>query len=270
MKIWRNGEIIDAKGAVDADDRGVTLGDGLFDTLAIIDGQPLRLEKHLLRLRHGAELLQMPFDSEIATWEPAIKAALVANNITEGSARITLLRGVGVRGVLPPRNAKPTSMVSVHSGHVGSNLPLDAIIASSTRRNEQSPLASIKTTNYLDAILARMEAEKSNAEDAIMLNSKGHVAEATASNVFCVKDGEIITPKVSDGALPGIMRSCVIKERDAQQISISIETLLDADEVFLTSSLNIRPVVRLNGANVGAGTPGPVAKSLQDFVRTAT
>jgi len=270
MKIWRNGEIVDAKGAVDADDRGVTLGDGIFDTLAVINGNPLRLERHLRRLSHSADLLEIPFVADIEIWKSAINTVLAANDVTEGSVRITLLRGPGIRGVLPPPDLTPTSIVSVYTGHVGSNLPLDAIIATSTRRNEQSPLALIKNTNYLDAILARMEAENSGAEDAIMLNSKGLVAEATASNVFCVTDGQILTPLIEDGALPGIMRDCIIKERDVRQVSITQETLLGAEEVFLTSSLNIRPVVRLNGVNVGAGAPGPVAKSLHDFVRTTT
>ena len=103
-----------------------------------------------------------------------------------------------------------------------------------------------------------------------MLNTRGHIAEATSSNIFCVKDDQIMTPPVSDGALPGIMRGCVIGAVDIEQVSITPEMLIEADEVFLTSSLNIRPVVQLNGVTIGSGKPGLVAASLNDLPRTAT
>lgn len=269
MRIWRNGEIIDSLRAIDADDRGVTLGDGIFDTIAIVAGEPLRLEKHLPRLSNGAKVLGIPFDADINSWRSAIDGILSAEHVTEGSARVTLLRGSGVRGVLPPSTPEPTCMISAYSGEVGSNLPLRAIIAKSTRRNELSPLASIKSTNYLDAILARLEADQVNAEEAIMLNTLGNIAEATASNIFCVVDGQTKTPPVSDGALPGIMRGCVMDVLDVKEVSMTPETLLGADEIFLTSSLSIRPIIQLNDATVGSGKPGPVAASLYNLPRTA-
>lgn len=270
MKIWRNGDIVNATGAIDADDRGVTLGDGIFETIAVVGDEPLRLEKHLSRLKHGASVLGISFDADTKRWGSAINDILNVEHVTEGSARITLLRGSGLRGVLPPAEPKLTCIISAYAGEVGANLPIRAIIAESTRRNELSSLASIKNTNYLDAILARLEADKADAEEAIMLNTRGHIAEATASNIFCVKDGQIITPPVSDGALPGIMRGCVIDAFDVEQVSITPDMLLEADEVFLTSSLNIRPVVQLNGAPIGSGKLGPVAASLNDFPQTAT
>lgn len=269
MKIWRNGDIVDSLGAIDADDRGVTLGDGIFDTLAVVEGKPLRLEKHLARLSYGAKILEIPFDAMAKKWRSAIDDILEVEQVTEGSTRITLLRGSGLRGVLPPLRLNPTYLISVYSGDVGSNLPLRAIIASSTCRNELSPLASIKSTNYLDAILARLEADKAGADEAIMLNTRGNIAEATASNVFCVTDGQIMTPPVSDGALPGIMRACAIETLNVEQVSITPDILLSADEIFLTSSLNIRPVVRLNDTTIGSGKLGPVAASLNDLPRTA-
>ncbi len=270
MKIWRNGDIVNAAGAIDADDRGVTLGDGIFETIAIIDGEPLRLEKHLSRLEYSASVLSIPFKADTKIWRSAINDILSAEHVTEGSARITLLRGSGLRGVLPPAEPKLTYIIFTNASEVGANLPIRAIITESTRRNELSPLASIKSTNYLDAIVARLEADKADVEEAIMLNTRGHIAEATSSNIFCVKDDQIMTPPVSDGALPGIMRGCVIGAFDIEQVSITPEMLIEADEVFLTSSLNIRPVVQLNGATIGSGKPGPVAASLNDLPRTAT
>lgn len=269
MKIWRNGDIVNSMGAIDADDRGVTLGDGIFETVAVVADEPLRLEKHLSRLNHGASVLGIPFEVDTKRWRSAINDILCAEHVTEGSARITLLRGSGLRGVLPPATPKLTCIISAYAGEVGANLPIRAIVAESTRRNELSPLASIKSTNYLDAILARLEADKADAEEAVMLNTRGNIAEATASNIFCVKDGQIMTPPVTDGALPGIMRRCVIDAFDVEQVSITPDMLFEADEVFLTSSLNIRPVVQLNGATIGSGKLGPVAASLNDLPRTA-
>ena len=269
MKIWRNGIIVDSLGAINADDRGVTLGDGVFETIAVINGEPLRLDKHISRLSHSAAVLGIPFDAGVRNWRSAINDTLRAEHVTEGSARITLLRGSGLRGVLPPAEPVPTCIISAYSGEVGNNLPLHAIIAASTRRNELSPLASIKSTNYLDAILARREADQANAEDAIMLNTCGNIAEATASNIFCVVSGQVMTPLVSDGALPGIMRRCVMDALNVEEASMTPEIVLAADEIFLTSSLNIRSVISLNNAAVGSGKPGPVATSLNDLTRTA-
>ncbi len=269
MKVWRNGAIVNSTRAIDADDRGVTLGDGLFETIAVVDGEPLRLEKHLSRLNHGAKTLGIPFDAGPKSWRSAIGDIVNAEHVTEGSVRITLLRGSGIRGVLPPPNPEPTCIISAYSGEVGTNLPLHAIIAVSTRRNELSLLASIKSTNYLDAILARLEADRANAEDAIMLNTRGNIAEATASNVFCVVGGQVKTPPVSDGALPGIMRACIMDVLDVEEVSMTSDTLLAADEIFLTSSLNIRAVVSLNDVAVGSGKLGPVAASINNLARTA-
>lgn len=267
MKVWRNGEIVDAVGAVDADDRGVLLGDGLFETLAVINRKPLRFGKHLDRLRMGASALRipLPLDGQQAT--AAIQKLCRAEKIDEGSARITVLRGAGPRGVLPPAEPAPTVLITVYAGTVGEARPITAVVASSTRRNDRSPLSSIKTTNYGDAILARREADAAGADEAIILNTRDMVAEASAANIFCVLDGQILTPPISDGALPGIMRDAVIAETGAQSRMINVDDLRCADEIFLTSSLSIRPIVTLDGADVGRGVPGPVSARLVDLPR---
>ncbi|MBO6518716.1 MAG: aminotransferase class IV family protein [Rhodospirillales bacterium] len=267
MKIWLNGGIVDAAKAVDADDRGVTLGDGLFETLAVVDGTPLRFARHVARLTSGAAVLGIPLPVDEALLLQAVREVCAACAVAEGSARVTLLRGPAPRGVLPPEDPAPTLMVTAAPGGVGHARPVRAIVSTCTRRNEQSPLSAVKSTNYLDAILAAKEAQASGADDAVLLNTQGNVAEATAANIFCRFGQDLVTPPVSDGALPGIMRACVLEAETVTERAISADDLCAADEVFLTSSLSIRPVVEIGGQPVGNGETGPVAARLKDLPR---
>lgn len=269
MKVWLNGTLIDAVGAIDARERGVTLGDGLFETLAVLDGVPLRMTRHVARLRAGAEVLGIAVPYSYDAFADAAQALCLDQGIREGSVRITLLRGPAPRGVLPPETISPTVMISAFAGIVGGATPVRAIVASSTRRNERSLLAAIKSTNYLDAIIAVREAAAAGADDAILLSSREMVAEATAANVFCRFGEELITPPVSDGALPGIMRACVMESEAVIERSVTPGELHTADEIFLTSSLSIRPVVEIDGRSVGSGAPGPRAARLKDLPRRA-
>lgn len=269
MKVWRNGEIVESAAAIDAHDRGVLLGDGLFETLAVIERMPLRLARHLSRLRQGADALAIPLPHGGAGISDAVTALLEAENVDEGSVRITLLRGPGPRGVLPPLDVSPTLVISAFAGKVGMAEPVRMMVAATTRRNEFSPLSEIKSTNYLDSIIAVREARASGADDAVMLNTMGHVAEAAWANIFCRKGDVLATPPVGDGALAGIMRACVMEYETVREKSLVADDLYAADEIFLTSSLSIRPVVEIDGHVIGNGTAGPVAARLSDLPRRA-
>lgn len=270
MMIWRNGELISPERAIDATDRGVTLGDGIFETMAIKDGAPLRVDRHLARLANGLRVLGFSTDIDANVIRQAAAALVDSNNVAEGALRLTVLRGSGARGVLPAAMEDPTVMLSVTPLTLCDTTPLHVIIATCTRRNDKSPMSSIKSTNYGDAILARMEADRSDADDALMLNTRSSLAEATAANVFCLLDGILVTPPLSDGALPGVMRHIVMDTANGQEQSISIEDLHRAEEVFLTSSISVRPVVTINGQTVGDGTPGQMSKQLASLPATAT
>lgn len=269
MKVWVNGHIVDAKGAIDANDRGVTLGDGIFETIAVIGRVPLRFTRHVARLESGAGMLGIPVGFDEENMAGAVSGLCNAEGVTEGSVRITLLRGPAPRGVLPQASPEPTLMISAAAGTVGGGAPVEAVIATTTRRNDRSPLTRIKSTNYLDAIVAAREASEIGAGDAILMNTRDLVAEATAANVFCRIGDELVTPPVSDGALPGIMRACVMETETVTERSISADELKRADEVFLTSSLSIRPVVRIDGQVIGNGGAGPVAARLENLPRRA-
>lgn len=265
MKVWRNGDLVEAAGAIDATDRGVLLGDGLFETLAVVNGKPLRLDRHLARLWESAQRLGMKLPYARADIDAAINDVAKSAAVDMGCARITLLRGDGPRGVLPPQNTPGTLLITVTTGVVGAATPMRAIVASSTRRNEFSPASAMKTTNYLDAIIARREAAEAGVDDAIMLNTHGMVAEATAANVFCVIGGDLVTPPVSDGALPGIMREQIMIAEDVIERSLSPDDLSRAEEIVLSNSISVRPVIELDREPVGSRQPGPVALRLAEL-----
>jgi len=267
VNIWKNGQIVSASGALDATDRGVLLGDGIFETLALLGGRPQFLDRHLARLSDGAKLLGIPLQTDRAGIEDAIRTLAADAAVEEGAARITLLRGSGPRGVAPPAEAAPTLLVAVTAMAVGETRPVTAVVAKSTRRNERSPVSRLKTTNYLDAILASREAAGAGADDAIMLNTRDAVAEATSANVFCVIGGDLVTPPVSDGALPGVMRERIMVLETVIERSLTTDDLGRATEIILTSSLSVRPVTMLDGQPVGDGASGPVATRLAGLPR---
>lgn len=243
MKLWLDSSLVDAGAGIRADDRGLLLGDGLYETLLVREGRPVRLDAHLTRLRRGAAVIALPLpEFDMAA---AMAAVLAANGLTDGSLRLTVTRGGGPRGLAPPPRPRPTMMITAAAA-APPPAPARCILATRTRRNERSPLAAIKSLNCLDSIVARIEAGEREADDAILLNTAGRVAEATAANVFVIAAGRALTPPVADGALPGVMRAELLA-RGAVECALAPGDLLAAEAVFLTSSLGIRPVCRLDG-----------------------
>lgn len=244
MIVWLNGTLRGEADAVIAPaDRGFTLGDGLFETMAARGGRILRLEAHRARLVAGAAVLDLP----LPPLDVAVLAAdlLRVNGLTDAALRLTVTRGCGPRGVLPPTVPVPTVLLT--AAPLPPPLPPAACItATVTRRNEYSPLARIKCLNYLDNILARQEAQRRGADDAILLNTAGRVAEATAATLFVVRDGRLLTPPLADGALPGVLRAAIL-EREGQEAPLTLADLAVCEEAFLSSSLGLRPVAMLDG-----------------------
>jgi branched-chain amino acid aminotransferase len=261
MIVWLNDALINAEEMrIDPADRGFLLGDGLFETIAVRTGKILRLESHLARLKLGCEVLSLPYPS--LDFKTAIEALCVANDFTDAAIRLTLTRGPAPRGLLPPEKPQLVLLISAASWP-GAPPPARCVIATVTRRNEYSPLASIKSVDYLDNILARQEAAKRGANEAILLNTKGRVAESSAANLFVVKEGRMITPPVEEGALPGVMRAAVLNAYKGIQAPLEVGDLAMADAIFLTNSLGIRAVTSLEGKSVGNG-----ARAFMEDVRT--
>lgn len=244
MKIWFKGRLVEeSKVRIPYTDRGFLLGDGIFDTVLAVDGMLMFFEHHYLRLCHDAEVMGIPMTYTETNLRKAIDRLLKANDLADNHAsiRITLTRGSGPRGLLPPEEPEPLIMITAAQYRPPEG-PAKAII-SSHRRNEGSELTRIKSISYTSNILARMEATKQHADDAVMLNNEGLVTCATAANIFIVeKGGRVVTPPPLHGALPGITRKMVIKAGRTTGMRISegeidMARLHRAEEAFLTNSL---------------------------------
>jgi branched-chain amino acid aminotransferase len=270
--IYLNGKFIESQDAkIESNDRGFLLSDGLFETMRSYGGRVFQLKQHWERLKKGAEFLEIPITITFTDLESIIRSLLEKNTLSDkdASLRLTVTRGTGPRGLLPPKEPKPTILLAAFElqPHV---TPSVKIYISSIGRNERSPLANIKSLSYLDNILARREAVKNDADEAILLNSKGYVAEASAANIFMVShDGEVMTPRLEDGALPGITRQVVIelcKQLNIviSEISISPEKLMEAKEIFLTNSLiEIQSVLSINNLVINCEV-GNVTRKLHE------
>ncbi|MGV6876367.1 aminotransferase class IV [Pseudochelatococcus sp. B33] len=251
MICWLNGRLLPVtEAAIPVGDRGFLLGDGVYETIRVRDRQPQWLARHLARLTHGLRVIALRHDVDLVE---AVDRIITANALTDGSLRITVTRGPGPRGIAPPPQPEATTLITAFAA-APPLPPARIIVARRTRRNAFSPLAGIKSINCLDAIVARQEAVRAGADDALLLNTHERISEATAANVFAVIDGALLTPPPDDGALPGITRARVL-EVEGREATLTADDLKRADEVFLTSSLGIRKVEAIDGTLLPADTP---------------
>jgi branched-chain amino acid aminotransferase len=246
--IWLNGALVPAAEArIDPADRGLTLGDGLFETIRAENGVAQHAQLHLARLRQGAAILGIGVPLEDPKILTAFTEMLAANHLTAPAVlRLTLTRGPAPRGLTPPANPHPTLLITAATLTVAPET-IAAIICRSTRRNEFSPLARIKTLNALDNVLARNEAIDRGAADAILLNTQNTVAEASAANLFLLKGGTWLTPPLPDGALPGVFRSLVLARQAAFEARIAEADLFTAQSLCLGNALGVQAVASLDG-----------------------
>jgi branched-chain amino acid aminotransferase len=271
-RVWVNGERQTVEGPhVSAADRGLTLADGLFETMLMRHGRVFRLEAHLSRLERGLAALGIPVPAALREW--LMRAVDEAD--ASASLRLTVTRGAGATGLAPPRDPVPTVVVTAGRLSPSSIEPPDAVSApdsllprvvahvASGRRNERSMTAGLKTLSYTDSIAALIEARRAGANEALFLDTEGHCSEASASNQFIWTGRELLTPPVSCGALPGITRAAVMEVATtaglpAAERAFGLADLLAAPEAFLTSSLRqVMPLVTVNGAAIGTGATGP-------------
>lgn len=256
MTVWLDGALMPGETArIAPNDRGFLLGDGLFETLLAEGGEVRFLAAHLARLRHGAEVLglNVPYDNR--SLEAAMRELLASNGLSEtprASLRLTLTRGPGPRGIVPPAETAPTCLIT--AAKAGPQpASLSAMIATSTRRNQASPTSRLKTLGYLDAVLARQEAARAGVDEAILLNTVDRVACGSVANLFLLKGTRLITPPLSDGVLDGITRACVLeigKELglDTAEESLTVDDLASAEALILTNALQgLVPISRLDG-----------------------
>ena len=243
MKVHLNGRIVESEQAtVGISDRGLLYGDGLYETIRVRNGRPVRFESHMRRLLYGAGVLEMPECVNAFDYAAAIAELLDANALSDARVRITITRGATTGDIVPSPDAKPTIFIMAVPLPTHDPRPVSVIVSSFGRG--PAPLCSVKITNCLPSILAKSQAARRGADDALLTNTQGNIAEATTANVFIVKDNRLITPDVNQCCLPGTVRAAVLEMAPALGLepvesAVTIDMFNDADEVFLTSAIKL-------------------------------
>ncbi|MFG2619680.1 aminotransferase class IV [Streptomyces sp. NPDC048507] len=255
MRIWLDGTLRDARDArVSVLDHGLTVGDGVFETLKAKDGTLFALTRHLDRLTRSARGLGLP-DPDLDEVRRACAAVLEANPVPLGRLRITYTAGPSPLGS-DRGDAGPTLVVAL--GESARRPDSTAVITVPWVRNERSALTGLKTTSYAENVVALARAHAAGASEALFANTAGRLCEGTGSNVFVVLDGELHTPPVASGCLAGITRALTVAWTGAKETDLPLEALEHAEEVFLTSTLrDVQAVHRVDGRTPSAA-PGPV------------
>jgi branched-chain amino acid aminotransferase len=278
VKIWFNGNVIEEdRPVLAATDRGVLFGDALFETFRTYGGTPFRLERHLARIEDSGVFFKMTLPCPAEAIRKAVRELLAANEMTDAAVRITLTRGAVAGPLGLAESGRENVFMTLRSPGYPEELYHEGVrlIVSTVKRNSFSPLSRHKTANYLDALVARQEAQEAGAEEALMLDETGGVAECTTANIFAVRGGVVWTPPLEAPILPGVTRETVLEicrelGQSACEGRLELEELRGADEAFITNSvMEVMPVRTLAGKPVGTGRPGPVYRRIREAYRRA-
>jgi branched-chain amino acid aminotransferase len=281
LKIFLDGKLVPENEArISVFDHGLLYGDGVFEGIRLYDGRIFRLEQHLDRLFASARALMLKIPMTKQELTAACAETCRANGLRDGYIRLVVTRGVGNLGLNPFTCKNPTvfiiaSTIELYPEKVyreGINL-----VTAATQRNSPNAVnPAIKSLNYLNNILARIEAVNAGTVEALMLNSEGFIAECTGDNVFVVRGRRLDTPPVSAGALVGITRNVVMEIAPRLGLTVGETNLtrydmMAADEAFLTgTAAEIVPLASLDGRPIGAGQPGPLTLKLTEQFRKLT
>lgn len=262
--VWLDGKLLpDCESICSAGELGLSQGMGVFETLGGYEGKPFAFSKHYQRLLEGADRLGLVVP-EAEQLKQAIADLVVTNNCQNGRSRIRISLYAGV--------SLSTSKCAITVAPFEPYNDLSRVVISGYRQNEHSPLTGIKSTSYAANIMALDEAKREGADEVIFANSQGLLCEGATSNVFVIKSETLMTPTLSSGCLAGITRSIVIDlcDRlgiDLLECDVPVDCLIDADEVFLTSSLReVHPVMLVDGVHLPT-VAGTITRQLQDAYR---
>lgn len=273
LQVFINGKLYDKENAkVSVYDHGLLYGDGVFEGLRAYSGKVFRLEQHLDRLWASAKAICLAIPMSRDEMAKAVNDTLAVNQLKDAYIRLVITRGAGALGLDPNRTSNPqviiiTDHIALYPKELYEN-GMEIVTASTIRNHPQALSPRIKSLNYLNNILAKIEGLQAGCQEALMLNHLGFVAECTADNIFLVKDGEVLTPPLDAGVLEGITRDAVIEvAREAKftvrEITLSRHDVYVADEVFLTGSgAEVIPVIKVDNRVIGEGKPGPVTREL--------
>ncbi len=280
-QIWINNELVpQAEAKVSVFDHGLLYGDGVFEGLRSYGGKVFRLEEHVRRLYESARAicLEIPFSQEAMS--QAINETIAANQIEDGYVRALVTRGIGTLGLGPDGCENPQVILIADTIQLYPEKYYEQgleLITSSVIRNHPAALSPrIKSLNYLNNIMAKVEGAKAGCVEALMLNHKGEVAECTGDNIFLVRDGVLYTPPLDAGILAGITRDAVIElAREAgievQAVALTKHDVYVADECFLTgTAAEVIPVVKVDDRPIGTGKPGPMMLDLKERFHALT
>lgn len=271
--VFMNGTLVSENDAkVSVFDHGLLYGDGVFEGLRSYGGQVFRLDAHIDRLWESAKAICLEIPMSKKEVSSAVNATLEANQLLDGYVRLVVTRGAGSLGLDPNRTSHPQVIVIADTITLYPHEFYDkglSIITASTQRTHSAALSPrIKSLNYLNNIMAKLEGLRAGCVEALMLNHKGEVAECTGDNIFVVRSGTLVTPPSDAGILEGITRGAVIELAAAAKIDCQEKTLVrhdlyTADECFLTgTAAEVIPVVEIDSRSIGNGVPGAITKRL--------
>lgn len=273
LKIYIDGKFYQKEDAkISVFDHGLLYGDGVFEGIRTYDGLIFKLKEHIDRLYQSAHAIMLDLPIAKEDMVEAIKKTLRENSMKDAYIRLLVTRGIGDLGLDPRKCARPTVIIITDKIKLYPQELYEKgleIVTISTQRNiHQAVNPQIKSLNYLNNILAKVEAINAGVEEAVMLNSEGYVAECTGDNIFIVKNGALLTPPVHSGVLRGITRGAVIDIARLKEIPVHEEVLtrydlFNADECFLTgTAAEIIPVVKMDRRKIGDGKPGKMTLKL--------
>ena len=273
MKVFIDGKFYDEKNAkVSVFDHGLLYGDGIFEGIRAYNGRVFKLKEHIDRLFCSAKAILLEIPMSHQAMMKAVVDTCRRNKLREGYIRLVVTRGVGTLGLNPNRCERPSVIIIAGKIKLYPQEMYDegmAIVTVATTRNLHNAVnPAIKSLNYLNNILAKIEANNAGVEEAIMLNSEGYVAECTGDNIFIIRGRELLTPPLSAGALYGITRNVVMDLARQSGLEVAEPNLTrydvyNADECFLTgTAAEVIPVVKVDGRVIGKGQPGPVTRQL--------
>jgi branched-chain amino acid aminotransferase len=274
-KVYINGKLYDkADAKVSVYDHGLLYGDGVFEGIRVYEGKVFRLREHVDRFFDSARAIKLEIPLSREQMAEAITSTVQANAKRNGYIRAVVTRGAGYLGLDPRKTTDPQVIIivddiSMYPPELYEN-GMEIVTVSTIRNHPNAVNPRIKSLNYLNNILAKIEAIQSGCLEALMLNHKGEVAECTGDNIFVVKRGVLKTPSVDAGILEGVTRNAVMELARAANIPVQETTLTrhdvyTADECFLTgTAAEVIPVVKCDGRPIGPGKPGPITKQLRD------
>ncbi len=278
LQVWIDGKLVDkADAKISVYDHGLLYGDGVFEGIRIYNGKIFECDAHMKRLYDSAKSIRLTIPIDREAFCKAIYDTVTANNFKDCYVRAVVTRGVGDLG-LDPRKCKQATvfiiadLIAVYPKEMYEK-GMSVITSSYIRTHPNSCPPRVKSLNYLNNILAKIEANDAGVPEAIMLNHDGNVAECTADNVFIVRDGQIQTPTTADGILEGVTRKVIIDLCKKNNIPLAEKViqrhdLYVSDEIFVTgTAAEVMPVTKVDGRTIGTGEAGPLTKRLLDLFR---